>query len=82
MKKIGITAALSMLIAGLWMVGCGGTPNCDAYSKSVDDCCAKASTDADKAACDQQKSAAAAATELAKQLGTDCGTSTFTCPFK
>ena len=81
MKKIGITAALSMLIAGLWMAGCGGTPNCDAYSKAVDDCCTKAKTDSDKAICDTQKAAAKAATDLAGQLGTDCGTSTYTCPF-
>lgn len=80
MKKIGITAALSMFIAGMWMAGCGGgTPNCDAYVKAIDDCCAKSSADAN--ACTTLKSTAKAAQDAAKQLGTDCGTATFTCPY-
>lgn len=80
MKKIGLLAVLSM-VGMIWAAGCGGgTPNCDALTKAVDDCCAKDSADA--AQCDALKASAKASTDLASQLGTDCSSSAFTCPFQ
>jgi uncharacterized lipoprotein YmbA len=87
MKKIGITAALSMLIAGLWMAGCGGgTPNCDAYIAAAKACCDKAPDAATKTSCNSQQDAAAKLLkDAATAAGTDCADGsdkTIVCPYK